>query len=172
MNRVLDKRLKELATLLTNMRRLHERLHETVRGKLEAIRRADTEAIHEAGREEGRLAESIKSQEGLRRLLMDKVGGELGVPPTKARKLTIGELAASVTEPARSQLTVLGADIRKLASEIARVNRINALVSHEMLKHFRNVYEAMTQGTAPRNVYGCTGRPQRGAPVAMIDTTG
>jgi hypothetical protein len=172
MNRVLDKRLKELVMLLTHMRRLHERMLGTVQGKLESIRRADTEAIHKAGRGEGELARQIKDQEGLRRLLMDKVGAELGVPAAQARKMTVNELASHVSEPARAQLTVLGAEIRKLAMEIARINRINALVSHEMLRHFRNVYETMTQGTAPRNVYGRTGRPQRGDAMALLDTTG
>ena len=172
MNRVLNKRLKELTVLLADMSGLHQELLGTVRRKLEAIRGADTEAMQQAGGQEGELARRIKDAEGLRRLLMDRLGAELGLSPAQARKLTVSELAGRVAEPVRSRLTVLGAEIRKSATEIARVNRINALISHEMLKHFRTVYDTVTQGTVTRDFYGRTGRPRRGAPVALIDTTG
>jgi len=172
MDRVADKRLKELTVLLADMSRLHQKLLEAVRHKLEAIRGADAEAMHRAARQEGELARRIKDQEGLRQLLMEELGEELGLASAQVRKLTVSELAARVAEPVRSRLTVLGAELRKCATEIARLNRVNAVVSQEMLKHFRTVYDTVTRGTVTRDFYGRTGRPQRGTPLALIDTTG
>jgi hypothetical protein len=172
MRRALDKGLKELTVLLTDMSRLHQDLLSAANRKLEAIRSADTEVMQQASRREEELARSIKDREGLRQALMERLGGPLGLSAGRARRLTIGELAERVAEPVRSRLTVLGGEIRKLASEIARVNRINALVSHEMLKHFRTVYDSIARGSAPREFYGRTGRPRTAAPTALIDTTG
>ena len=172
MNRSPHKRLKELTVLLAEMKRLHEGLLSAARRKSEAMRRADTQAMEQAGREERALADRIKDQEGLRKVLMERIGERMGFSAPQARKMSISELARSVAEPIRTQLTVLGAELRKLASEIARLNRIAALVSQEMVRHFRAVYEAMTQQSQTGEFYGRTGRPQSGVSAAVIDTTG
>lgn len=167
-----ETRLRELTLLLAEMKSLHENLLSVSRRKLEAMRQADAQSLDRASRDERTLADRIRDREGLRVALMTRVGEQMGVEEKQARKMSLGELARRVAEPVRTQLTILGNELRKIAADVARINRICALVSQEMLRHFRNVYEAMTQHGETRDLYGKTGRPQYGAPAALIDTTG
>lgn len=172
MREPLVKSLKELTVLLTEMRQLHEGLLSAIQRKMAAIRSADEQGMHASSRRERELADRIREQEGLRRVLMERVGALLGVGPADARKMSMRALAERVEEPARSRLLVLGNELRGLASEVLRLNRIVALVSREMINHFRNVYGTITRGGVDREVYGRTGRTRETATPALIDTTG
>ncbi len=168
----LDKRIKELTFLLTEMKGLHEGLREAIQRKLGAMRSADTDAIHAAAQRERELADRIRKEEGLRQVLMERIGQSMGIGAVECRKMTVGSLAERVDEPAKSRLLVLGNELREVASEVARLNRVAGLVSSEMVRHFRNIYSTFNRGGVDRAVYGNTGRPKESAMPAMIDTTG
>ena len=167
-----DKRIKELTFLLTEMKGLHEGLREAIQRKLGAMRSADTDQIHATAARERELADRIRKEEGLRRVLMERIGQALGIGAVECRKMTVGSLAERVDEPAKTRLLVLGNELREVASEVARLNRIAALVSSEMVRHFRNIYSTFNRGGVDRAVYGNTGRPKEPTTPAMIDTLG
>ncbi len=173
MKNELESRLRELATLLSEMTLLHESLLHATRSKLGAMRTATTQAVQQQAAVERDLARRIAEREGLRRALMDRIGAALSIEPARARQLTLSQLAQRVEEPQRSRLQVLGEGLRRVASEIARINRVCALVGQEMLAHFRAVHAAITEGLVPREVYARPGAAVAGsAPAALIDMKG
>jgi len=164
-----ERRVEQLETVLGELRRLHDELSLVVRNKLESIRKADTDAIRSATTREEFLIGRIREQDGMRKQLLELIGKALDVPAPRARVMTIREVAAHVTEPARSRLLALAAALRERVRETAEGNRVAAVVSHEMLRHFRQVYEVMARVDDSPAVYSRTGRAERRCGTNVFD---
>ena len=92
------KQFRDLLGLLSELQRLHERLTQLGRAKLQALRQADTEAIRESAPVEQDVAGRIQQFEGFRRQLMDAIGESLGLPPRTARALPVSQLLPRLQE--------------------------------------------------------------------------
>lgn len=168
-----EKRVGQVVKVLGELKRLHDELAVVLKGKLEAMRKANTDALRSATTREEFLLQRIREQDGLRQQLMDLVGELVGWPPGEARTATVSRLAGHVAEPLRSQLLALAAALRERVQETAESNRVAAMISGEMLRHFRRVFQTMAQGN-PRQagVYSRTGLADTRAATKVFEAVG
>jgi hypothetical protein len=167
-----EQRVGQVVKVLGEMKRLHDELAVVVRQKLAAMRAADTDGMRSAVAREEFLARRIREQDGLRKQVLQLLGEQMGMSAAQARAMTLSELAGRVNEPSRSQLLLLAATLRETVRETAECNRIVAVVSREMLKHFRQIYEVMAQASGTPGVYSWTGRAEVRPGTAVFEAVG
>lgn len=166
-----EQRVAQLVTVLGELKRLHDELAIVVQRKLDAMRAANADAIRSTCSREEFLAQKIREQDGLRRQLLELVGTQMGLAGEVARAMTVTELADRVGEPARSRLLVLAAALRERVRATADTNRVVGLVSHEMLKHFRQVYGVMAEANRAPGLYSRRGRNENPA-ITVFEAVG
>ena len=164
--------VEELLEVLGEARRLHEELLAVLRRKLEAIRRAEMQAVHSCGAREALLVDRIRRNELRRRGLVERLGRQLAVPAGRARPVRLTELAEQLGEPMRSRLLVMAAGLRDLLGKIGDTNRVIGMVSEAMLEHFRQVYEAMRQAVPGSGLYSPAGRDTDDVRMNVLDAVG
>jgi hypothetical protein len=165
----IEQRIEQLTTVLGELKRLHDELWLVVRNKLEAMRKADTDAIRSATAREEFLIRRMREQDGLRKQLLELIGKLVNIPAPQARRMAVSEVADYAKEPVKSQLLALAAALRDRVKETAEGNRVAAVVSHEMLKHFRQVYDVMAQVDQGPAVYSRTGQAERRTGTSVFD---
>lgn len=168
----LESRCRELIGLLGELRELHEELLAVIQQKLAAMKRADTDGVGSCVARETFLSNRIREREGFRQQLGQLIARELGVGPEAARKLSVTQIAEHVPEPRRGQLLALSAGTREVLRSIDEANKVAALVTGEMLKHFRQVYSAMARTGASTGTYSAGGRRTPDRPVQVFDAVG
>jgi len=173
MNRIIpDANAEALIRVLTELKRLHEELALVVQNKLDAMRRADTQAIGSAVAREEFLIGRIRDQESLRRRLLDGIARDPDRSTASAQPLTAAELAARLHEPYRSRLLGLAAGLRACVRQTEEANRVAAIISAEMIRHFRQIYQVMAAAGSSPGVYARNGRPQAGGGASVFEAVG
>jgi hypothetical protein len=167
----LDNLVRDLVRLLQALMGMHAEVALHMRTKLEAIKRADTDAIQSITAREMLLAGRLQEREGLRKQLMDRLGECLGLEKGRGRKVRLAELAEMLPEPQRSQLLVSAAGLREKVSEIDRLRTRTTAITQEMLKHLRAILAVMTQGGAS-DVYSRSGRRERLGSANVFEAVG
>ncbi len=160
------KGLPELVRLLDELSQLHERLAGTIREKLDAMRRADMPLMREASVRQKSITDRIAERVGLRRQLMDMIGGQLGLARNTARVMTMSQLAARL---GGDQAQSLRAAAKRLADAMApavRANRGAAAVTARVIEHLDRVFASIRGGDQPAG-YSRSGGA-RGARDAML----
>ncbi len=170
--RVIQSRSKDLVVLLGDLKRLHEEMLGVIRQKLAAMRQADTDALNSCLARERFLADRISQQEGLRQQLVQIIGKALGLELEARRTLTLSVLAEGLPEPERTQLLGLAAALRECLGQIESANKVAALVTGEMLKHFRQVYSAMARAGQTTGTYSSGGQLTTDRPTQVFDAVG
>jgi hypothetical protein len=171
-SKTIETRTGELIVLMGDLQKRHEELLAVIQQKLAAMRRADTEGLNSCLARETFLADQIRQREGLRQQLMQLINKELDVPAEAAQRLSLRELAERFNEPRKGQLLGLAAGLRKVLISIDSANKVAALVTGEMLKHFRQLYAAMAQAGQSSGTYSAGGRLTAGKPVQVFDAVG
>jgi len=167
-----ETRLNELATVLGDLRVLHEDLLATIRRKLEAARRAEVEVIQSCTAREAFLATRIRKRDDVRKQLAERIGAALGWSSGEARTASISTLVAKAGEPVRGRVLAAAVALRERAEQVEQLNRTAAMVTGTMLKHLRAVTTAMTQAGTETCGYSAEGRRASGAPVRVFDAVG
>lgn len=167
-----EQRVGQVVAVLAELRRLHDDLGVVVQRKLQAMRTADTDGLRSAVAREEFLTQKIREQDGLRKQILQLIGEQIGMPAAKARAMTVRELAGRVSEPARSRLLALGAALRETVQETAESNRVAAIVSQEMLKHFRRVFQMMAEANRTPGAYSRTGRAESKNGMSVFEAVG
>ncbi len=168
----LEARSGDLVNLMGDLKTLHSDMLSVLQQKLAGMRRADTEAINSCTARERFLAERVQEREGLRRQLVQILGKELGLSPEQSAGLGVRDLAERLPEPRRGQLLVLGEALRELIGKIDNANKVVALVTGEMLKHFRHVYAAMARSGPSTGRYASNGQIAVERPTQVFDAVG
>lgn len=153
-----DSLVRDLVRLLGELRELYGQLGAHMGLKLDAIRRGDSDAIHSITAREMMLAGRASEREGLRRQIAQRLGEHLGIDRGAARSMRLADLAERLIEPRRSQLLGAAAGLRDKLEEVERAQRVNALVTREILRHLGDVLAVMTGGGAKGDVYSRRGR--------------
>lgn len=161
-----------LVTLMGDLKKLHDEMLSVIQQKLNAMRRADTDALNSCVARERFLAERVQKQEGLRRQLVQILWKELGLPSEQSSGLGLRDLAERLPEPRRGQLLVLGEELRELIGKIDNANKVVALVTGEMLKHFRHVHSAMARSGPSTGRYAANGQIAVERPTQVFDAVG
>jgi hypothetical protein len=143
-----------------------------MRSKLDAVKRADSDAIASITSREHHLAGRATERDGLRRQITKLIVDGLGLADVDAKSLKLTALAEHFTEPRRSQLLVAAAGLREKLQEIERTRVTTTLVTQEMLKHLREVIAVMRGGGDSSDVYGRSGKTQSAGQAAVFEAVG
>lgn len=165
-----DNLARDLVRLLSDLSGMHAELIMHMRGKLEAVRRADSDTIQSITARELLLAGRIKERDGLRRQMVRLIEAKLELPVTGTTRLT--ELAEHLAEPRRSQLLVVAAGLRERLEELQRLQATNRLVTEGMLKHLEAVLAVMTAAGQSSEVYSPTGRRELARSANVFEAVG
>ncbi len=161
-----------LVMTLTRLEELHGELAVQVDRKIERMREADTEGINECVACEQDLMRRIGEQEGLRRLLTDRLGRSYGMSPQKARRLTVAELAERLSPPHRANLIAVAQRLKKLATRVERRNRVAGALGATMVKHLGCVLSTLTASPPRAGAYSPGGGKVGAAPQRLFETVG
>jgi hypothetical protein len=137
------KRLKDLVTVLGQLEQLHKELAALVRAKVDAMRRADVPALREHTESEQSLVNRIQQREGMRRQLMDVIGGGLGLPARSGRKLTVSQLVARVPDKQREDILAAAERLRAAVCGVAQANHLAGTIAGGLVDHLRRVFAAV-----------------------------
>lgn len=173
MTREVDLLARDLARLLNDLTSLHGEMVLHMRGKIEAIKHADSDRITSITAREVVLAQRVAEREGLRRQITARIVKGLGREPQgdPRQKLSVGELAEWLAEPRRSQLLVAAAGLREKLQELERLQRTTSLITSTMLEHLGEVMRVM-RGGGKADSYSRSGRCQSGAAACVFEAVG
>jgi len=136
-------RLKDLIRLFGVLKDLHGQLLVLIQLKMDAMRRADLAVVNELNQREQAMVRRLEEREGLRRPLMDSIGAELGLPSRAARELTVSQLAARLSEPARRSLVDAANELRAVVAQVARLNRVAGAFTRDVMNHLKWVFASV-----------------------------
>lgn len=158
-----------LEALLRELTSAQEELALVLGQKLDAMRKADTAAMQSATAREGFLLDRLGQLDMQRHAVLNRVVEAVGLP--RSASMTLSQIAARLDERTRGRLTKLMQELRERMLRVAEANRVIALVSGEMLAHYRNVFSALTRGSEESTVYTRGGRIS-GEPMRVLDAVG
>jgi hypothetical protein len=167
-----DNWARELIRMLNEMSRQHEELAVLMRSKLEAIRRADSDAIQSITTQEVMLVNRVAEREGLRRDLVRNALRDLGQDPQKYRSVRITELAEYYAEPRRSQILVAATGLRVKLEDIDRIRVTTTEITEEMLRHMDEIIAVMTSGGPTTGVYSRAGSRELSGRASVFEAVG
>lgn len=165
-------RLGDLVRLLGSFEEIHGRLGVLLESKIDAMRRADVEAMGELEHRERTIVEQLKERDGLRRQLMDAIGVELGLPAKAGRTLNLTQLGLRIPEPERAALIEAGDSLRNTVMRIRQMERVASMVSREVSNHLQWVLSAVRPRDEHPNVYSNDGALVRSGGPAMVELVG
>lgn len=166
------KRLRELLMLLAQLTKTYDELHEAIRGKLSAMRAADLQRMREYAATEARLAGRIQEREGLRRQIMEAVGGEIGLPKGRGREVTVTALSAHLADPDRSQLLRVADALRRKVIAVSHANRVAGSATRETLAHLGHVFASVRPAQSRPDSYTHLGNRPHRADAGLFETVG
>lgn len=148
----------ELVGLIEQLIDAQVSLQALVREKLEAMRRADTEAMLATVHREGETTAEVTRLDHRRQKVVSKLARALGMPvgPTDGA-VTLRALADRLDGAPRERLTALANKLREEMLKLAEANRVVELVSREMLVHFKTLFSVMVQGDDIAPTYSSQG---------------
>jgi len=167
-----DNLAKELVRLLNDMAGIHEELTVLMRSKLEAIRRADGDAIQSVTVRETALANRLAEREGLRRDLVRNILRELGMSSRKPQNIRMTELAECFAEPRRSRILVATTGLRARLEQIERLSATTRMITTEMLRHMEEIIGVMTSGGPTTGVYSRAGSRETSGRASVFEAVG
>ena len=169
----IDQLTNDLASILDELIGQQVDLHDVVRAKLEAMRRADTDEMTMLSHREGGIAAQVNELEQRRRQVTSEFASALSFPiHTGIEYLSLPVLAERLEERHRTRLTRLGAALREKMLQVAEANRVVELVSREMLAHFDNLFSVFTQDENEPRIYSRGGAMEDGAGAKVLDAVG
>lgn len=167
-----DNLVRDLVRLLTDLREHYGQMVTLTSAKLEAMRKADTDALQSIVAQEMVMANRGSEREGLRRQITERIAASLGIDRARARSMRVAELAEYLAEPRRSQLLTAATGLRATLAELSRQREVTTLVTREMLLHVGEVIAVMRSGGVRADVYSRGGRPEAVRPAHVFEAVG
>ncbi len=162
-----------LAELLEDLSARQASLHEVIRGKLEAMRRADVEGMIAATHREGELTNEVTALDGRRRDIAGKLSEALSRSPSeRGRGLSLRNLAGRLDASQRPRILTLADTLRRRMLDVAEANRVVELVSREMLAFFKEVFSAMVRDDKTPLTYSAGGAVGAASGARVLDAVG
>jgi len=150
----MDKLISELLTLLRELLACQQRLVTLALARRDAMRAFDIERLNAIGAQEHAEMQTVAALETRRKTLIQQFKAVLGrnVDPT------VSEIAKRASEPARTQLLGLAAQIKEAVEVVSRNTRINAAVSEGVVKGLAKVLKVVTGLAQHAGLYMRNGR--------------
>ena len=163
----------ELAGVLERLCKIQSLVNTAVREKLDAMRRAEVVEITARAHREGELAAQTAELDKSRRDVVARLCKALGISAVEeGREISLRSLVRRLAPPHRDRLAALANDLRERMIKTAESNRVVEIVCHEMMTHFKAVFEAMTSVAAESGVYGARGRRAHSGEPLALDAVG
>lgn len=166
------KRINNLVRLLEEIAGAYHELGGLVQKKTDAMKRADLPGMRSAMVEEQGLVRRLNECEGLRRQMMDAIGQRLGLPSKLARTVSASQLAIHLPEPEGQRLLAVAERLKETMARVARINRVAAGISREILGHLKAVFSAVTSVGEEPVGYSGTGAPVGVGEARLIEAVG
>ncbi|MFQ5495572.1 MAG: flagellar export chaperone FlgN [Phycisphaerae bacterium] len=166
------KLVRDLVRLFEGLQRIQQRLHQLLQEKMQAVKRADVEALRALDDRERSVVEDLHRRQGLRRQIMDAIGRLAGLPDGNGRSLTVSQLAAHLPADQRSVLLAAAAALGRRVARVVHANRLLGAVSRELLDHLTWVFEAVRPQDDRPDGYAGNGAPARGGETRILEVVG
>lgn len=165
---------QELATLEATLSTQEQSLRELLRvaqEKLDALRNAQRDTLHDLTRIESELLSEVARQDQARRAAFAPVAQRLQLPG--GAKASLRSLAQRLDEPQRSQWVAFRERMNGLASKLQERNALVGRVARDLHSHLRGVFSDLArsqQQTVGYSDRGTEARANRGS--AIVDAVG
>ena len=164
--------LKDLTRLLDALRLQQQQLLQCIESKLDAVRRADVQAMQRLHRQEAKLVKELREREGFRRQMMDTIGRELGWPVGAGRAMHVSKLASHATGSDKAQLLEAAKALRDVALRVQRANRVAGAVSRNLLDHLGAVFASVAPSADEPSGYSGSGAVVRQKGTLVFEAVG
>jgi hypothetical protein len=161
----------QLADVLERLIQLHEVMHDGIRAKLEAMRRADVEAMLTGARIEGEIADQVELLSAERLRVVSSLCTSLKLPVAPAAA-SLRMLASRLEGVERDRLLRLAARLREEMVKVGEANRTVEFVCREMLLHFKTLFTCMVRGADAPEIYHRDGDLGGVCAPAVLDAVG
>ncbi len=166
----LEVEARALVEALSELQPALRRLIDLSRGKLDALRRADTAALMRCAREEGELLQGVELLERRRRAILARLAQQLQWPPAVSAPLS--QLADRLPEPISSVIRARITPLRDLAVTLEKTNRLAASVARNLHQHMRALFAEVARASQETVVYGPLGQLETRTTRAWVDAVG
>jgi flagellar biosynthesis/type III secretory pathway chaperone len=160
----LDEKLDRLVRLLETHAELHRRLLKIMEEKKTLLVQIQIEELEDVVAAEQAAIEVIAETERERIALTEEVGSALGLPPRRTRLL---DLINRVEDPHRELLLEVRDDLRNIADEMDRLNRLNRTLVLHSLEHV-HLFLSMLKGSDPHAKTYNQGGEEGGKPESIL----
>ncbi len=130
--------------MLESLLALHRDLVAVLEREADAVIGHNVQAIEKAALEEETLVEGIKAAEQKRRKVLIRMGGEMGRDLGRATLRDIAEMSGGEY---RKIMLRLRSELRKVAEELARKNKLKMLLCEQSLAHVKTMLRFLTGGS-------------------------
>ena len=162
-----------LAAILEELAARQTELHGVIRGKLDAMRRADVEGMIAASHREGELVNEVTLLDAQRREIAAELCAEIGIHSVeRGRPASLRRIAARLGAVDRPRIIKLADLLRERMLKVAEANRVVELVSREMLAFFKAVFTAIVKDDATPRLYSACGEIGTPPGARVLDAVG
>jgi hypothetical protein len=163
----MDKLVTELLSLLRDLLAGNERLLKLALARRQAMRNFEIDRLEMFVEQEKTELTNLVSLDRRRQLLVPQFRAHLG----RGIEPTVSEIARRVSEPARSQLLGLAAQIKTVLEQVERNTRINATISDAVVKGLAKVLKVVTGLAQHAGLYLRNGRKAALHGIHLLEVT-
>ncbi len=168
MNELID----NVVLIIERIEKLQCELKTVLMEMLGAMRSADVSGIGACIEREKGLIIRISEQEVLRRQAMEQIGSKLGMGKGLARTMTARMLVEHADEPTRSRAHDRISRLKKVVTDVSRMNRLVRRVSEQTLGHLKQVFSVVTSAGDDAGLYSAGGATVQRRPRELFEAIG
>ncbi len=164
---------QDAAALLAALNGLHDELRglfEAAERKVEALRRADTQALQRCSEDESRGLQTTLLLMRRKDAAVAGLAQRLRVPVEGA--CTVSALLAEIEEPARSHIHARVTGLRELAAKLQDRNKLAERVARDLHSCVRAVFADIALANRETVSYGPAGQKKTRVTEAWVDAVG
>lgn len=170
MNGQVEKATTELVGVLEQLVALLGSLHESVREKLDAMRRADADQMAAASTREGELSGRVAKLYRHRHAIVSELCRLVDFPPVRnPSDITLRALSERLEPAVRQRLMKLAATLRDKMLAVAEANRVVEMVSRAMSDYFKELFSIIARDDESPATYSSCGRSGERGNVRVLD---
>ena len=163
----MDKMITELLTLLRDLLAGQQRLLKLALIRREAMRTFDIARLEMLASQEKSEMSNLAALDRLRL----QVTAQIRTTLPRNVEATVSEVARRASEPAKSQLLALAAQLKETVEQVERNTRINATVSEAVVKGLAKVLKVVTGLTQHAGMYMRNGRKAAMHGIHLLEVT-
>ena len=161
--------IKELESALEEELALQKKLVALAETKRDALINIDSNKVEIISREEGSIVLALTNV-GQRRVRA--ISAVAKATTSKERMPSITSISKGLDEPYKTRITELSAELKKVITHSARINKQNRMLIENSLLHIKDFFNAIGDGGNSTLVYTRRGIANKAPSTAVIDAIG